>query len=96
MILTIFGIFIQVFVIIDSSVSTTPPIVETNSGKVSGVFRKSFSGNDYMAYLGIPYAESPTENLRFKPPVPKKPWTNVKDGSKEGQACLQVRCQINY
>ena len=70
-----------------------PPIIETKSGKVSGVFKKSYSGKDYMAYLGIPFAESPTGNLRFKAPVPKKVWTDVKDGSQEGKACLQVSSQ---
>ena len=74
-----------------------PPIIETKSGKVSGVFKKSYSGKDYMAYLGIPFAESPTGNLRFKAPVPKKVWTDVKDGSQEGKACLQVSSQyLNY
>ena len=84
------GILIQFIYISGSYGADAPPIIETNSGKMSGVFKKSFSGNDYMAYLGIPYAESPTENLRFKPPVPKRPWKEVKDGSQEGKACLQV------
>ena len=84
------GILLLLIDISSSYGADSPPIMETNSGKVSGVFKKSFSGNDYMAYLGIPYAESPTENLRFKPPVPKRPWNEVKDGSQEGKACLQV------
>jgi carboxylesterase type B len=42
------------------------PIIETQSGHVSGVSEKSYSGYDYLAYYGIPFAEPPVGNLRFK------------------------------
>lgn len=67
------------------------PLIETKAGKVSGTIQKSFSGHDFYSYSGIPFAESPTNELRFRPPIPKKPWQGIKDGSKEGPPCLQVR-----
>ena len=66
------------------------PVIVTKAGKVSGTLQKSFSGHDYYSYAGIPFAEPPTGDLRFRPPVPKKSWEGVKDGSKEGPPCLQV------
>ena len=67
------------------------PLIETKAGKVSGTIQKSFSGHDFFSYSGIPFAESPTDELRFRPPIPKKPWEGIKDGSKEGPPFLQVR-----
>ena len=45
---------------------TGPPVIETKAGKVSGIVQQAFSGHDYFSYLGIPFAESPTDDLRFK------------------------------
>lgn len=44
-------------------------IVQTALGKVVGARRSSV-----VEYLGIPYAEPPVGTLRFRPPVPKRPW----------------------
>jgi hypothetical protein len=42
------------------------PIVTTNSGQVLGIVEKSFESLDYFSYKGIPFAEPPTGNLRFR------------------------------
>ena len=42
------------------------PIIEIESGKISGIVEESFSGQEYFSYLGIPFAEPPTGDLRFK------------------------------
>ena len=42
------------------------PIIEIESGKISGIVEQSFSGQEYFSYLGIPFAEPPTGDLRFK------------------------------
>ena len=47
-------------------------IIETKSGKVQGYIE-----NDVDVYKGIPYAEPPIGDLRFSPPVMKKPWDGV-------------------
>ncbi len=47
-------------------------IIETKSGKVQGYIE-----NDVEVYKGIPYAEPPIDDLRFSPPVMKKPWDGV-------------------
>ena len=41
------------------------PVIEIESGKVSGIIEQSFFGQEYSSYLGIPFAEPPTGNLRF-------------------------------
>lgn len=42
-------------------------IVETNSGPIRGkLFKTLFDQQPYYAFKGIPYAESPVNDLRFK------------------------------
>jgi carboxylesterase type B len=47
--------------------------VLTNYGYIKGV-------NDSFAYmfLGIPFANPPTNSLRWQPPVAIKPWQEIK------------------
>ncbi|MGC8519158.1 MAG: carboxylesterase/lipase family protein [Steroidobacteraceae bacterium] len=40
-------------------------------------------------FLGIPYAEPPVGPLRWKPPVPVKPWRGVRSAMHFGAPCLQ-------
>ena len=45
-------------------------IVRVNEGLVVGVRRPNS-----RFFKGIPYAEPPLRDLRFRPPVPHAPWT---------------------
>ncbi len=60
------------------------PIVTIADGPLAG----RIDGKVY-AYLGIPYAQPPTELLRWKPPQAPKPWTAVRDASTFGNRCAQ-------
>ena len=42
-------------------------------------------------FRGIRYAEPPVGDLRWKPPVPAAPWTDVRPALEFGAACQQVR-----
>ncbi|MEZ4307004.1 MAG: carboxylesterase/lipase family protein [Polyangiaceae bacterium] len=42
------------------------------------------------AFLGIPFAEPPTGDLRWKPPVPHAAWTDTLPANKKGRACTQA------
>ncbi len=41
------------------------------------------------AFLGIPYAEAPTGDRRWAPPVPRAPWPDIRDSVAHGPACWQ-------
>ncbi|XP_033327890.2 juvenile hormone esterase [Megalopta genalis] len=70
---------------------TRTDVVQTTSGPVRGIVKETvWHSIKYNAFLGIPYAEPPIGNLRFKPPVPKKPWTDVYDAVEEGGTCPQL------
>lgn len=49
-------------------------IVETKEGSLQGVVE-----GDVTVFRGIPYAQPPIGDLRFRPPRPAEPWTGVRD-----------------
>lgn len=63
------------------------PVVTTSAGSIAGVREE---GVRLCKFLGIPYAEPPLGELRFKPPMPKKPWAGTLDASRFGPAGPQV------
>lgn len=64
-------------------------IVTTKSGKVQGKLLPTLDG-EVRAFLGIPFAKPPVENLRFRHPQPADPWLGVKDATNYGNACMQL------
>jgi para-nitrobenzyl esterase len=52
--------------------------VQTDSGVVAG------SGAAIRSFKGIPYAEPPTGDLRWRPPQPVKPWTGIRTAAAFG------------
>ncbi|RZC36248.1 COesterase and/or Abhydrolase 3 domain containing protein, partial [Asbolus verrucosus] len=65
-------------------------IVRIKNGLVRGREDTTVGFNlTYFAYQGIPYAEPPTGDLRFEPPVPKRNWEGVLDATKDGNICVQ-------
>ncbi|HEU5229481.1 MAG TPA: carboxylesterase/lipase family protein [Ktedonobacteraceae bacterium] len=65
-------------------------IVETRSGKVRGVSRDAVS-----VWKGIPFAQPPLGALRFRPPLPPDPWTDVRDATKFGPIAPQVSAPLS-
>lgn len=55
-----------------------------------GRYLTSESGRSIRAFMGIPYAEPPVGNLRFRAPVKVKPWQGILKAQTEPPACLQV------
>src|SRR6187549_1359742 len=58
--------------------------VETTAGRVAGRVE-----NGVPVFRGIPFAEPPVGPLRFKPPVPRRPWSGVLDASRFGPWAYQ-------
>jgi para-nitrobenzyl esterase len=62
----------------------TPPQVHVRTGTLQGAVAA-----DVVSYKGIPYAEPPTGELRWRPPVPAHAWKGVRTAQEYGHACLQ-------
>ena len=83
-------VLVVIVLICASCVATTSAlddnlIVQTNAGKILGG-RRSAGGAEF---LGIPYARPPVGDLRWREPVPMKPWSEVRAATKFGAPCSQ-------
>ena len=65
--------------------SRQAPTVEAPAGAVSG----ELLDGDIRAFRGIPYAQAPVGQLRWRPPVAAERWDGVRDATRFGPACPQ-------
>nr|XP_022909379.1 esterase B1-like [Onthophagus taurus] len=63
------------------------PIIHLEEGKIRGKFVRGWKNIKFYSFQAIPYAEPPIGKLRFKAPIPKKKWSDIKDCTKEGEEC---------
>ena len=63
----------------DSSVTVDAP-----AGPLKGQAQGTLN-----VFKGVPYAQPPVGKLRWKPPQPMQRWSNAKDASDFGPACIQ-------
>ncbi len=61
-------------------------VVETTTGPVKG-----HAANGAVAFRGIPYAEQPVNDLRFRRATAKEPWHGVLVADRSGDYCAQWR-----
>jgi para-nitrobenzyl esterase len=60
-------------------------VVETKEGPVQGLI-----ANGVTEFLGIPYAEPPVADLRWRPPKDHAPWTNVLKATEFAPICALI------
>jgi para-nitrobenzyl esterase len=61
------------------------PIVATESGKVAGAIEAGVA-----SWKGIPFAEPPVGQLRWREPQPAAPWSGVRQATAYGHDCMQL------
>jgi bile salt-stimulated lipase len=62
-------------------------VVNTKAGRLRGVY-VSKPDVCYFSFKGIPYARPPVGDLRFKSPLPPKPWRHIRDATEHGSYCV--------
>lgn len=72
----------------EAPLDVCPKLRETTQGKVIGFVE---SANNAYAWLGIPYAQPPIGDFRWKAPRPVKPWKGVKKVLTYGPRCIQSK-----
>jgi para-nitrobenzyl esterase len=60
------------------------PVVTAPAGKVEGVSEGALN-----VFKGIPFAVAPVGQRRWQPPAPLLPWSDVKQATDFGPACIQ-------
>ncbi|XP_017955622.1 glutactin [Drosophila navojoa] len=68
--------------------STVTVDLSGQQGTVRGNYgQTAWTGQSFMQFRGIPYAEAPIGNLRFRQPVARSPWSETLDTLDFGQRC---------
>ncbi|XP_067630035.1 juvenile hormone esterase-like [Eurosta solidaginis] len=66
-----------------------PKICVGTLGCLQGKYMSGFEGENFEAYLGIPYALPPVGELRFANPKEFRGWNGILDAAKPKPNCLQ-------
>ena len=75
-----------------TALAVAGPIVETTGGKVQG---RSLGAAGGAAFQGIPFAQPPVGELRWREPQPVRPWGGVRDATRYGAPCAQIAAGWN-
>jgi para-nitrobenzyl esterase len=59
-------------------------VAQIDAGRIEGTI-----SNGVLSFKGIPFAASPTGPLRWRPPQPVTPWTDVRPAKEFGADCVQ-------
>jgi para-nitrobenzyl esterase len=65
------------------------PLAAVNSGQLRGALLGAPSDKGGAAFKGIPYAQPPVGDLRWREPQPVRSWTGVRDAASFGAPCAQ-------
>lgn len=80
--------FLLLWVFIWKTQSEEDIIVTTKNGKIRGI-NLPVLGGIVSAFLGIPYAQPPLGNLRFKKPQYLSKWPDIWNATKYANSCYQ-------
>ena len=69
-----------------TALAQIPPQIKTDKGAIEG---EATADRKVMAFKGIPYAAPPIGALRWAPPAPAEPWTNLRSAHNFGYHCVQ-------
>ncbi|HEY4155734.1 MAG TPA: carboxylesterase family protein [Puia sp.] len=61
------------------------PVVKTTGGMLEGV-----NSSGILTFKGVPFAQPPTGNLRWKEPMPAKPWQGIRKADHFGPRAMQL------
>src|SRR5262245_39838199 len=67
-----------------ANAASDPLLAKTDTGVVRGAI-----DGDVLSFKGIPLAQPPVGELRWKPPQAPKPWSGVRDAVAYGPDCAQ-------
>ena len=71
--------------------SGTAPSVEVENGMLEGA-----SDSSVAAFLGVPYAAPPVDDLRWRPPQPAVDWQGIRSATSPGRLCAQDDRALAY
>ncbi|XP_065216336.1 esterase FE4-like [Planococcus citri] len=82
-------------VIVLVTLSAEALIITVDQGTLNGTYLTTRRGKLFNAFYGIPFAQPPVGELRFKSPKEAKPWTGVLDASAVPTGCVETDWDVN-
>ncbi|MEM7336466.1 MAG: carboxylesterase family protein, partial [Chloroflexota bacterium] len=67
------------------------PVISISSGKLQGIYQDK---EKIAVFKGIPYAQPPVDDLRWRPPQPVKSWSGVKEATKFSPMAFQLMAEF--
>jgi carboxylesterase type B len=64
-------------------------LLNISDGSILGRYMTSETGKTIRAFIGIPFAEPPINDLRFRAPKKIEPWNGIRKVQEEAPKCLQ-------
>ncbi|XP_075216251.1 juvenile hormone esterase-like [Lycorma delicatula] len=64
--------------------------VNISDGALIGSILETWTNKKILSFRGIPFAEPPIGELRFKAPVPVKPWQGIRNSTEDANVCSQI------
>ena len=93
-------LIISILILLASSVfsqqisNITSPIATTRNGTLLGVY---LPGYDQDAFLGVPFAQPPVGQLRFKRPRSYgESWSGTREAKEYGMSCMQYASTAGF
>jgi hypothetical protein len=81
-----FSIAAILLTINSTATAEMPDRVQTANGVVEGIGQQS---SGVRVFRGIPFAQPPVGDLRWRPPQPVKDWNDVRPAARFGPRCMQ-------
>ncbi|KAL7299138.1 hypothetical protein TKK_0007738 [Trichogramma kaykai] len=88
--LIVLGLLVLVSRVLVSLAVKEPPEVNTNFGRVKGLWLSTVRHREIAGFIGLPYAEPPVGDLRFENPrLWTEKWNETKNATEDQSACAQ-------
>jgi len=86
-----FALMIALLCAMVPAILAADPVVQVTGGQIQG--RPIPEGG--AVFKGVPFAQPPVGELRWREPAPVKPWTGIRDAGVFGAACTQQVVEWN-
>ncbi len=84
--------FLFLFVAAGIAPAGTDPVVHVTGGRVQG---RSLGAAGGAVFQGIPFAQPPVGELRWREPQPVRSWSGIRDATRYGAPCAQIAAGWN-
>ncbi|BFG05267.1 venom carboxylesterase-6-like [Drosophila madeirensis] len=83
------GVLLTLAVCLRAATADNLDVCLKDLGCLRGTHMPGYQGDEFEAFLGIPFAQPPVDSLRLRNPVPAVAWKGILDAGRAKDSCLQ-------